>query len=568
MSHEQQRTYRILMAAVAVVGLIAIIAVCFVKFMPTSKRMDAEEYFGVLGENEAAVVVGDHVASERALILDGSAYIDYILVQEELNSRFHWDSSAGLLLFTTAEQIFEIEPNETTYTVDGERFDAGFEILKSTSSGMFLSANFLQQYSDLQCEIFDAPSRVVVTMGSMQYTKATVKKDSVVRYLGGIKSPVITEVTGDTQVTVLEQMNHWTRIRTPDGYIGYIRNSRLKDVQEDVTETFYVGPAYTAIHLDAPVNLVWHPIDYQEMNRNLAKDTGAMTGVNVISPTWYFLADNSGAVASYADAQYVEEAHEAGLQVWALVSNFSEEVSTTTVLASREARQNIQNYLVSQALELGFDGINIDFEGIAQEAGYDYVQFMRELSILCRKNQIILSVDVPVPMDYSKYYNRRELGIVCDYVIVMGYDEHYYGSETAGSVASMNFEITGIENMLTEVSEEKLVSGIPFYSRIWYTGTAEDGSALVTSETVTMTGAEQLLAELGLTASEDESTGQRYAEWTAKDGRLCQIWLEDEQSVKERASLVRQYGLAGIAAWALGSEKDTVWTLISEAIGQ
>lgn len=566
MDHDKQKLFRVLAAVIVAIGLILITAVCIVKYIPTFRRMEPEEYFGTLGENEAAVIVEDHVAQERALILDGSAYIDYTLVQQELNSRFHWDASVGLLLFTTAEQIYEIAPNDTSYTVDGESFDAGYEILKTTSGGMFLSMNFLEQYSDLRCEIFESPARILVTRGSTEYTRAVVRRDSAVRYLGGIKSRIITDVTADTEVAVLDQMDHWSRIRTPDGYIGYIRNNRLKDVEQVVSETYYRGPEYTSIHQEEPVNLVWHQIDYPEMNNQLEEDTSAMTGVNVISPTWYFLSDNSGGVTSFADASYVARAHEKGLQVWALISNFSEDISTTTILASRAARQNVQEYLVNQALELGFDGINIDFEGIAQEAGYDYVQFMRELSILCRKNQLVLSVDVPVPMEYSRHYDRQELGVVCDYVIMMGYDEHYYGSETAGSVASMEFEITGIENMLTEVAADKLISAIPFYSRIWYTGTAGDGSTGVTSETITMEGAEQVLADLGVASSYDESTGQQYAEWTAEDGRLCQIWLENEESVAARAKLVSQYGLGGIAAWVLGDEKDSVWEIISSAI--
>lgn len=302
------------------------------------------------------------------------------------------------------------------------------------------------------------------------------------------------------------------------------------------------------------------------MNDQLEEKTAAVTGVNVISPTWYFLSDNTGEILSYADASYVERAHEAGLQVWALISNFSPDMSTTTLLSSRAARQKVQNYLVSQALELGFDGINIDFEGIAQEAGYDYVQFMRELSILCRKNHIILSVDVPVPMDFSKHYNREELGNVCDYVIVMGYDEHYAGSDLVGSVASMTFEITGIENMLMEVPKKKLISAIPFYSRLWYTQTLEDGTTNVTSEAVTMSGAENILQENGVTSTFDESTGQQYAEWTDETERLCQIWLEDEESVRQRANLVKQYDLGGIAAWVLGNEKDFVWDIIQAEI--
>lgn len=573
--NKRRRQYRFLAALVAGIGVIAILAVCVIKFMPTRQRMMPEDYFGLtgmseaasaLGGTEAAVIVEDHLAQERAVIIDGSAYIDYTLVQRELNSRFHWDASAGLLLFTTPDQLFEIAPNGTSYTTDGQSFDAGYEILKTTSSGLFLSVNFMQQYSNLKFDIYDSPSRIVVTRGSVQQTAATVKRDSAVRYLGGIKSPIITDVSAGSQVRVLEQMENWSQVMTSDGYIGYIKNNRLSDIQTITTDTFYQEPQYTNISLDEKVNLVWHQINYPEMNSDLKKDISDMSGVNVISPTWYYLSDNEGGVLSYADASYVKRAHKKGLQVWALISNFSEDVSTTALLASRTARQNVQNYLISQALELGFDGINIDFEGIAQEAGYDYVQFMRELSILCRKNQIILSVDVPVPMDFSKHYNRRELGVVCDYVIMMGYDEHYAGSEVAGSVASMDFERTGIENMLSEVPKEKLVSAIPFYSRIWYTATNEDGSTTVTSEAVSMDYAEQTVAQQGAEKVFDASTGQQYAEWTDDQGRLCQIWLEDEESVRARALLVKEFELAGIAEWVLGNERPAVWPIISESI--
>lgn len=580
---KRRNYYRGIATAVAGIGVIAIAAVCLMKFVPSSKKMSPEEYFtsyGVtsetlatgetpvtsLGENEAVVILEDRIAQERALILDGSVYIAYSLVQNALDSRFYWDASEGVLLYTTATQIYEIAPNSSVYTAGGESFDAGYEILKTTSAGMFLSAGFMQQYSDLKCELFEAPTRVVVTKGSEAVTTAVMRRDSAVRYRGDIKSRILTEAESGTPVTVLEQTQSWSRIRTPDGYIGYVKNQRLKEVEETVRETFCQGEPYTSIHMEDPVNLVWHQIDYLEMNANLAEDISQMSGVNVISPTWYFLSDSTGEILSYADASYVQQAHAAGLQVWALISNFSPDVSTTTLLASRAARQKVQNYLVDQALTLGFDGINIDFEGIAQEAGSDYAQFMRELSILCRKNGLVLSVDVPVPMDFSRHYNRAELGRVCDYVIMMGYDEHYAGSDLVGSVASMSFEQNGIENMLKEVPKEKVISAIPFYTRLWYTQTLEDGSTKVTSKALSMQDAQQALTDNGAVSSYDESTGQQYAQWTAADGSFCQIWLEDESSVRQRASLVKEYGISGIAAWVLGNEQPYVWSIIQESI--
>ena len=561
-----KKKFQILAGVIALIGMLAILFVCIRKYMPSSQRMSSEEYFGQLGETEAAVVVEDHIAQEHAQVYDGNVYIDYTLVQNELNSRFYWDASVGLLLFTTPTQVFEIAPNTSAYTIDGESFDAGYDILHTTSAGMYLSMTFLQQYSDLNCQVYETPKRVVITYGSEEVTTARIKKDTVVRYQGGIKSPIVTDVTEDSEVTVLEQMDSWSKVLTADGYIGYVKNKQLADVTQTTRETVYAGPEYTSIHLDEKVNLVWHQIDYQEMNSQFAEDTADITGVNVISPTWYFLADSAGEITSFADADYVKAAHKKNMQVWALISNFSADVDSTTLLASRAARQKVQNYLIGQVQEIGFDGINIDFEGIAQEAGCDYVQFIRELSILCRKNGIILSVDVPVPMDFSKYYNREELGNVCDYVIMMGYDEHYAGSDIVGSVASMDFEETGIQNMLTEVSKDKLISAIPFYTRLWYTETLADGTTNVTSEAYSMDNIEALLTEKGVTASYDESTGQQYAEWTDSDGKFRQVWLEDENSIAARAALISKYELSGIAEWVLGREQSWVWDVISQNI--
>lgn len=553
----------VVLAFVCAAGLLLF---CWKRFMPTSKRMSADEYFGSLAEGEAAVSVEDRVADERAVWIDDRLYVDYSLVRTELNPRFHWDASVGLMLFTTAEEIFEIPVNSSSYTEGGEAKDAGYEIVKQDTDKMYLAMEFLQQHSDFTYEILEEPSRIAVEFGGVTVTEATMKKDSAVRYQGGIKSPILTQAKKGTRVTVLEQMEKWSKVRTTDGYFGYVQNKRLTDIAEVERPSVYTGPAYTCMSVDGKLNLVWHQIDYAGMNENLASDTGAISGVNVISPTWYFLTDNAGSVGSFADVSYVEQAHAAGLQVWALIRNFGEGVDTTQILASRAARQKIQEYLVAQADEIGFDGINIDFEGIMEEAAYDYVQFMRELSILCRKKGLVLSVDVPVPMDFSSYYDREELGVVCDYVIMMGYDEHYAGSDIVGSVASLDFERNGIRNMLSEVPKEKVVSAIPFYTRLWYTETLADGSTSVTSESLGMAGAWQVLEENGVQAVWDEDAEQPYGEWIDAQGRLCQIWLEDDSTVAERAALVSENDLGGIAAWVLGQEMDYVWSVISENI--
>lgn len=563
----KNRTLLKLAVGIAACVLVAgFLIIYIIRFMPTSKKMSADDYFGVLAENEAAVVVEGSLAEERAVKVDDRLYLDYALVQSGLNPRFYWDESAGLMLFTTAEEIYEIPADSSAYlTAEGTQ-DAGYPIVKRMEDGLLLSMDFLQEHSDFTCEVFDAPSRVVITYGGRTVTTAVMKKKSAVRYQGGIKSPVLTKAEKGAEVTVLDQMENWSKIRTTDGYIGYVKNNTLSGMTEQERPSVYSGTEYTSLSVDGRVNLVWHQIDVAEMNSRFEEDTAQMSGVNVISPTWYFLADSEGSITSLADADYVTRAHTAGLQVWALISNFSENVSTTQLLSSRTARQRVQDYLIAEAERIGFDGINIDFEGITEEAGYSYVQFMRELSILCREKGLYLSVDVPVPMDYSSHYDREELGVVCDYVIMMGYDEHYAGSDIAGSVASMDFERSGIENMLSEVPKEKIVSAIPFYTRLWYTETLADGSTSVTSEALSMGGAWNAVEENGAAAVWDDAAGQPYAEWTNTDGIFCQIWLEDDSTVAERAALVREYDLGGIAAWVLGRELDYVWKVISDNI--
>ena len=214
--------------------------------------------------------------------------------------------------------------------------------------------------------------------------------------------------------------------------------------------------------------------------------------VNVISPTWFSVSDNDGNVSSLASGEYVMQAHEKGLKVWGLVDNFSENMSTTTVLSNTAARQNLENQLVTYALKAGLDGINVDFESLSEDVGIHFLQFLRELSIQCHENNLVLSVDNPVPEDFTSHYDRAEQGKVVDYVIIMGYDEHYVGSD-AGSVASLPWVEQGVKDTLAEVPAKRTILAIPFYTRLWKT---TDGGA-VTSEAIGMDQAQQAISDNG-----------------------------------------------------------------------
>lgn len=360
---------------------------------------------------------------------------------------------------------------------------------------------------------------------------------------------------------MLEQAEKWTKILTADGYIGYVRNKALDDTYEQEITHDFDDIVYTSLHRDNSINLIWHQISSQESNAAFETDMQDVTGVNVVSPTWFSISTNDGDITSLANADYVYLAHEKGMEVWGLLDNFSAEIDTVTILGNTTSRENLEDQLISEALNYQMDGINIDIEALKEEASESYVQFMRELSVKCRNNGLVLSVDVPPPYDFNAYYNRAALGEVVDYVIIMGYDEHYVGSEP-GSVASLSYERDGITGTLQDVPKEKIISGIPFYTRLWKTSPSGE----VDSEAIGMNTADETLEQYQVTASWSADQSQDYAEFTDSEGNFCQIWLENETSIEEKLKLVKEYELAGVAAWKLGFERSSIWNIISEYI--
>lgn len=536
------------------------------KYTPSSEVMSSQEYFGLDHEGEAAIVAGSEILPYKGKILNEVAYVDYQAVKEVLNDYFYWDSENNTMLYTMPTDVVQIPAGSNSYTADGKTQSLNYNIVLIDGTETYIALDFVKQYTDISYEMFHDPDRIVINNEWGDMTVASIRKAGKVRNLGGIKSPILREVEKNEVVRILEPMEDWTKILTQDGYIGYIKNDRLVKERTETRISDFVAPEYTNIQKDYKINLVWHQTTSMDANYNIIYDIANVKKVNTISPTWFSIASNDGTLDSLALADYVDTAHSNHMEVWPLVDNFSENIDFTAVMNSTSARNKIENQLIAAAIEYSFDGINVDFENISEDAADGYIQFMRELSVMCRKNGIVLSVDVPVPMDFTAHYNRKALGEVCDYLMIMGYDEHYAGSEEAGTVASLSFEEEGIQNTLQEVAAEKVVSGIPFYTRLWCTTTNEDGTTTVTSEAMGMNQAQQTLENNQVEASWDETTGQNYAQFNGESGELYQIWLEDTESLTRKLELIKNYDLGGVAEWKLGLEDDSVWDLIAKYI--
>ncbi len=543
------KKYKPVIAVAVLVILVAILGIVthvVMKYIPSSEKMDLNEYYGEMADGEIALVIGTEKMEERGLVDGDRVYLPLDVVNTYLNQRYYWDSVNQQILYATPSEL-------TSASASSE---AGDKVWVKDDK-VYLNLTYVQEFTDLDAYITKDPYRIAIQYKFKNVKTVTVKKNTSIRYRGGIKSAILTSVKKGTKLRLIEEMENWDQVATDDGYIGYIDKKKVGEAEKTKFERSFKREQYSYLTMDSKVNMVWHQVTSTDANAYFADATANMTGVNVISPTWFYLTDTSGNIASIASADYVSQAHEKGLQVWGLIDNFTQEVSTTETLSSTAARQNIISQLIQAAQDVGMDGINVDFESLSEDVGTHFLEFLRELSIECHKNNLVLSVDNPVPEDFTSHYDRAEQGRVVDYVIIMGYDEHYVGSE-AGSVASLPWVEQGIQDTLKEVPAKRVINAIPFYTRLWRTTGGN-----VTSEAIGMDQAQQTIADNNVETYWDKTTSQNYGKYDI-DNSTYQIWLEDAQSVAEKVKLVSKYDLAGVSAWKLGFENNGIWQVISD----
>ncbi len=574
---KKKRTNKLLIAflLLVIVAMLGVSAVVWIKYGPTNERYDLNTYFGINKDTELGLTVNNEVMEVQGLRINDMVYVPYEVVRDYLNERFYFDANENILLYTLENAIVRTDVGSTTYSIAKEEYNSGYVILKTEGSAAYIAIDFVKEYTDLEYTVYEDPGRVMIETDFDERRVAGVKRDTEVRLRGGVKSPILTEIEKGDTVRVIEEVSEWKKVCTADGVIGYVKNSRLKKEETLVIQRDFQEQTFSNISVGKTINLAWHQVTSRVANNSVLEVIASTKGLTTISPTWFSVIDNAGNISSIASSTYVNYAHQSGIDVWGLVDNFSDNVDQMELLSHTSSRENLVNQLISEALKSGIDGINVDFELIPVEAGEHYIQFIRELSVKCRLNNLVLSVDNYVPMGYNEHYHRKEQGIVADYVIIMGYDEHYSGSYEAGSVASYNYVKSGIEETLKDVPAEKVVNAMPFYTRLWkeVPKTSEEleqqkGSEAgiyemkVTSEALGMAEARRRVNAVGAEIAWDDSVKQNYAQWEGADGATYKIWLEDAQSLEAKLQLMKEYNLAGTAAWKLGFETSDIWELI------
>lgn len=549
----------VVLILIVLVGAAGIVSFLINRYKPGTEYMAGNEYFNLTDENSVALIQNGELLEEQAVLIGGEPYAAYTYVESQLNSCFYWDEETKGILLTTSGGVQTLLPGDAAVA----KTPGGQPAVQQESDGtVYISLDVVKEYTDLDYVYYSNPNRVVIRNEWDGVEQATVQSDTAqVRQKGGIKSLILADVQKGDTLLYLENLDNWCKVMTADGYTGYIRTEDISE-PEAIEARTAKKDSYERITRDHKINLVWHQSTSTESNDAMAEMTAEMTGVNVISPTWFSVTDETGTISSLASADYVKLAHDAGREVWGLIDNFNEAFDETTDLAYASVRSRIIEQLLAEAASCGMDGINVDFENLKEAGIPHYLQFLRELTSAAHAQNLVVSVDTPVPQAYTMYYQRGEQARFVDYMIVMAYDEHFAGSEEAGSVSSLPFVQQAVEEMTRVMPADQVICGIPFYTRVW---TEKFGQSAITSEVLGMDGAKNYAKENQMTETWDASLGQNVATVETSDARYT-IWMEDEQSMEEKLKVIQSADLAGVAEWKLGFECADVWSLISKYI--
>ena len=532
------------------------------KYSYSNEVLDLQEYFQVKN-GERAILLGNDRLEEKALVENDVCYLTLSQVRRDLNEIFYVDEEEGLLLYTDAETTMEARMGETGYYTDGVKTDTPYVIYMQKGGKSYLALDFVKLFTNFEYRVYDYWMQLTTSWDEKNMIVAS--GETKLRQTGGIKSPILADVSEGDELEILERMTDWCKVKTADSLIGYVENKMLGEEfrRTPVPVTDYVEPEYTNISLDKKVSLGWHSVGGIGGNASLDNMVAGTKGLNVIAPTWFSLIDSEGGMRSFGETSYVDRAHQLGLQVWGVLDDFNYELETGTpiscysVLSSTSNRRKLEQTVIDEALRLGLDGINLDFEQLSEECGVHYAQFLRELSVLCRKNRLILSADNKVPYHYNEYQCLDVQSVVADYVIIMGYDEHWHKSGNPGSVASIDYVTGGLEKTLEKVPANKVINGLPLYTLVWKI----DG-ATVTDEILSIANTPAFLQRINKKPEWDNAACQNYLEWTSGNATY-KVWLEDAESIRMKLNVMIANKIGGAAVWRLGYGTPAIWELIN-----
>lgn len=540
--------------------LISILIGIFIynKISYVGEQVDPLTYFDEFQGNTNNLVYEDSRVgvTEPIQIVEGKVFASYTFANEYVDDRIFYDRNEKVLTLTNDREILRLYEGENNISFAG--IEGTYSII-TLGDELYIEGKLLEDLFDVVIQKGEDGRLYVATNVGIEQTTATVKRRARLRTHAKQKSTVVETIARGEKVHVYSEEDGFVRVRSENGIIGYLPSDEIKDKEVTMVETPSQVEAWEINPLGETVKLMWDDMTIRSEKDWTTPKYANMKNINVISPAWFEFGDSEGNLSDIGMKSYVEDAHARGMQVWPILRhNFEETQLTAEILSSTRKRQYVIEQILDYAQLYGFDGINIDIENIQNETSAVWVQFMRELYPQLKAKGLIVTLDVYMPSNWSGHYEREKVSNSCDYFIVMAYDQHWSGSEEAGSVGELPWVESGIQATLEEVPKEKLVLGIPFYTRLWI-----ESSEGLSAKSYSMTSMADLIATWDVTPTLDENSGQNYVEFT-KDDKVYKVWIEDYESIYKRIQLMKEYDLAGYGAWRLGYETSDIWDILSK----
>ena len=528
--------------------------------MTVGELVDPIEYFDEFKNNKNNLVYRDERINlvEPVLEKDGVLYASYFFANEYVSDTIFYDEKEEILTLTNVREVVRLyKDNDNNITFSGVE---GSYPLYENENGLYVPVSMLEDFFKVVIEKGKDERLYIARDKRLENKTGEVNKKTSLRTHPRDKSIVLEEIEKHSIVTIYSHEGDFARVRSDNGIIGYVPVKNLMSETNIPAESALNVQEWEINPLGEKVRLGWDQITTKSAGDWSSYKYDHTNSLNVISPTWFEFADSNGQLIDRATKEYVDIAHERNLQVWPIMShNFTKPELTSEILTSTTKREYVINQLIDKSKEYGFDGINIDIENVQSAESPEWVQFMRELYPKLKAEGLVVSVDIYMPSSWSQYYERGKISEVVDYFMVMAYDQHWSGSENPGSVAEIDWTRNGVLKTLEEVPNEKLVMGMPFYTRLWV-----ENSEGLSSTPYGMTSAQNLVNDWGVQVIKDEKSGQNYAK-LEKEGEVHHIWLEDKESVAKRVEIMQENDLAGYGVWKLGLESNDIWEVLDEA---
>lgn len=546
-------------AVVGGVGLLLVFIIAVLIYLHPNEQV-------ISISDEPYLVIDDEVYTNRnsVIIEDGVLYISYDMVKEHIDPNLFYDENDEMLIFTDKQRVLRCTVNSKEASLNHKTFYLDNPI-KEIENKIYIPGEILNGYYNLELNHWEETNGIVVNRKDYRYLIGEViLEGGDIRFSFSRKSPILLkDVPVKTELVVFEEYKDWYKVRTNDGIVGYMEEEYLKIYLNNI-DGVKTDSNKEINKRKEKINLTW---DYMHRKMDSIGNIEPIYGVNVVSPTWFSIVNEKGEILDKGNKEYVAEYKKFGYEIWPLINNSFNPDIISKFLSSSKLRQELIEKIVKVYDYYGVDGINIDFENIYMKDKDLLTQFVRELYPIFRERGLIVSIDVTpisVSENWSLCYDRKRLSETVDYIMLMAYDQHWATSPVAGSVAQYKWVEESVKAVLNEVPNDKLVLGIPFYSRLW-TIKNIDGKEEVSSKALSMEEVNDFIVENNVELIWDAESGQ-YCGEVIKEDVTYKIWVEDATSLQLKSSLVNKYDLAGIASWRKGFEKDDVWPVLSQTI--